>query len=101
MRADRLPRLERVALRLLDLAPLDEDLGKTALALAERPPILERLEDPDRVAEAALGSREVAATALDPAVVVGDTGERPGVAGLGEVLRGPVEPGRGIVEPAA
>ena len=101
MRADRLPRLERVTLCLVDLPAADEHLRQAALALAEGAAVLERLQDPDRIPEAAVGSDEVAAPALDPAVMVVDAGQRPGVAGLGEELLGAREPSRRLVEEAA
>ena len=64
--ADGLAGLERVALRLVDLLQRDQHLRQAPLALAERSAVLERLQDPDRVAEPALGGRQVARVAARP-----------------------------------
>ena len=100
MRPDGLACLEGVALCLVDLLQRDEHLREPALALAERAAVLERLQDPDRVAEAALGGGQIAPATLDPAEVVVDARERPLVPGLGEELFRLREPRSGLVQPA-
>ena len=56
-RPDRLARLEREPLGLVDLALLEEHLRERALALDERAAVLERLQHPDRLAQELLGRR--------------------------------------------
>ena len=94
MRPDGLARLERVALGLVDLPARDEHLREAALALAERAAVLERLQDPDRVAEAPLGGREVAAAALDPAEWLLTRASAQALPDCEKSSSAPVEPGR-------
>ena len=84
MRADRLPRREREPLGLRQLAASDQKLREPALHLAERRPVLERLEHADRLAEVALRRLGVAAPPRHPAEVVERPGEQPRRSCLGE-----------------
>src|SRR5439155_5332942 len=59
VRADRLPRLERKALGLVDPSLLDEHHRERALCFAQRPAIVETLQRPDRIAKELLRPVEV------------------------------------------
>src|SRR5438874_5605048 len=101
MRADRLARREREALRLVDAALEQQELGEAALALAERGAVLERRQDPDRLAEEPLGTGDVALVACDPSGEVQRPAKRPGGSGLGQVFTRRIERDPRLVEVAA
>src|SRR4029450_6710368 len=80
---------------------LEQNLRQAPLDFAERAPVLERLEDPDRLPEQLLGLRNPAASA-DQAT---DTHDRPREVRRGPDLReqvaGATEVGQGFVVTAA
>src|SRR5205823_14357076 len=98
VRADRLPGCEREAFRLVDPSLREQQLGQAALALAERGAVLERRQQPDRLAEDPLRLREVALVAGNPAGEVEGAAERPGGPRLGEMLTGSLERRRCVLE---
>src|SRR6266498_785093 len=55
LRTDGLACVEGVALCFIDSTALEEQLCEAALALAQRGPVAQRLQQPDRLAEALLG----------------------------------------------
>ena len=66
--------------------------------LAQRRAVLQRREDPDRLAEEPLGAGDLALVPRGPAGEVERAAEHPRRTGLGEVLAGRLERGLGIVE---
>ena len=100
MRTDRPPRLEGHLLRLVDAPLLEQHLGEPTLALAQRAAVLERLQDPDRVAEEPLGRGQVATAARDLGELAQDSRLRPGRTGLFEEGGGLVERSFRLFDPA-
>src|SRR5215210_6618871 len=96
--ADGLPRGQREALRLVYAALLEQELRERALRLAQRRAVLERRQDPDRLAEEALGARQVALVARRPGGEVQRPAERPSRTGLDQVLARRLERGVRVVE---
>src|SRR5918999_445129 len=98
LRPHRLTRCDRELLGLVESAQLDEELGEAPLALAERRPVLERLQDSDRLAEDPLGTLALAPPARGPTGVVEGATERPGRVGLRQERRGLFERRFGLFE---
>ena len=65
-RTDRLAGVEGETLGFLDSAPLEQQLRQSALTLAERRPVAERLQQADRLPEAFLALHHVAAPPRRP-----------------------------------
>jgi len=101
LRADGLASLQREALGLRELALLGEQLREPALALAQRRPVLERGEGPDRLAEDPLGTGGIALQPGDPGLVIERAAERPGGAGFRQVAARAFERGLRLVQLAA
>src|SRR3954452_15271771 len=86
VRADRLARGEGEALRLVDAAVEEQELGEAPLALAERRAVLEGSQDADRLEKEPLRAGDVALCPGAPGREVEGPSERPSGTCLGEVL---------------
>jgi len=98
VRPDRLTRGQCEALGLVDPPLREQELRKGALGLAQRRAVLQRGEDPDRLAEEPLGAGDLSLVPRGPAGEVERAAEHPRRTGLGEVLAGRLERGLGVVE---
>src|SRR5438067_2556732 len=98
MRSDGLTGDQRQPFGLLRAILFEQELGERTLALAEGRAILERGEDPDRLAEEALRPWKLALAPRHPRRKVERAAERPGGSGFGEVAASGLQCGVGSVE---